>query len=48
MTPQGWLGLAVCIIIIIAIGTTVLVMDAWGNRHSAWTDNQAEKIRRSR
>ena len=44
MTPQGWIGLTVCLIIIIAIGTTILVMDAWGNLHPRWVDKQIKKM----
>lgn len=46
MTPQFCDGMAVCLIIIAAVGTTILALDAWGNRHPKWVDKQIDKIKR--
>ena len=44
MTPQFWDGMAVCLIIIAAVGTTILALDVWGERHPKWVDKQVKKI----
>lgn len=40
------LGLLVCVAMVAAVGITILLLDAWGNRHPDWVDKQIEKIER--
>lgn len=40
------LGLLVCIAMVAAVGITILLLDAWGNRHAEWTDKQVRRVSR--